>query len=172
MNKTSLGIDCSARATGLVILTSERKYNFTLIAPQKLREGARLDRIYSAMEEFLSGESIDLAVMETPSFRSTNKPFTIGEVHGVIKLLLVRRGIPLVGVAPKALKKYATGKGTSSKEEVYEAMREQGCPIRQFDISDAWAASLVGLDALLDECSPGTRAAYEVVHHIKESSRA
>jgi Holliday junction resolvasome RuvABC endonuclease subunit len=168
LKKTSLGIDCSARSTGIVSLTASHKYSFTLITPKKLLEGSRLEFIYDAVDEFTRGKKIDLAIMETPSYNSTNKPFTLGEIHGVIKLVLRKRGIPLVGIAPKSLKKYATGKGTASKQEVCTVAQNNGCPEPQFDVTDAWVAAMAGLDVLLDRCSTGLRPSYEVVHLLQE----
>jgi len=172
LKKSSLGIDCSARSTGVVLITSSHKYNFTLITPKGLREGARLTHIYERLEEFLRGKLIDVAIMESPSYNSTNRPFTLGEVHGVIKLCLSKRGIPLYGVAPKALKKYATGKGTAKKADMASAASGYGCPTQQFDVTDAWFAAMLGVDALLDECTPGKRASYEVVNDIREKINA
>ena len=168
MKKSSLGIDCSARSTGIVSLTSAHKYSFTLITPKKLQEGSRLEFIYDAANEFIRGKKIDLAIMEAPSYNSTNRPFTLGEIHGVLKLVLQRHSIPLIGIAPKALKKYATGKGTASKQDVCEIAQANGCPEPQYDVTDAWVAAMAGLDVLLDRCSTELRASYEVVFNLQE----
>jgi len=168
VKKVSLGIDCSARSTGLVAIESNHMYKFTLITPKKLREGERLQAIYDRLADFMRGKHIDLAILESPSYGSVNKPFILGEVHGIIKLCLAKANIPVIGVAPTALKKYATGKGTASKADMSSAAASYSCPSSQFDVCDAWLAAMLGLDILMDSCTPDKRGSYEVIKSLKE----
>lgn len=161
--KVAIGIDCSARSTGVVILDSDLSGQTLLIQPKKLRGPERLKYIYDALGEFAEERIIDLAVIEDPSFKSTNRPFTLGEVHGVVKLIFALSGVPLVGVAPKALKKYGYGKGTASKAQMIVAASKAGCTSSQDDICDAWMLAQLGIDILEGTNGPGMRASYEVI---------
>ena len=165
-----IGIDCSARSTGVVYLTASGMSATTLIVPKKLREGARLGRIYAELKAFIDTGAARVplvaGVIEDPSFNSTNRPFTIGEVHGVVKLLLDQYGIPLYGAAPKTLKKYGTGKGTADKAGMIEAALSYGCSSDQNDVCDAWLLAMMGLDKVLLRATPGTRAAHEALKKL------
>jgi crossover junction endodeoxyribonuclease RuvC len=68
----------------------------------------------------------DAAVVEGYSYGSPrgagSQAHSIGELGGVFRLLCYRRAIPLAVVAPTQLKKYATGKGNATKDEVVAAI--------------------------------------------------
>lgn len=80
-----------------------------------------------------------LVVLEGYSFGSRGRAvFDIGELGGVVRLALYRRGIPYVDVPPAALKKYATGRGNAPKEEVLAAaIRRLGYTGHDHNESDA-----------------------------------
>ena len=68
----------------------------------------------------------DLAVIEGYSFGSTGRSlFQIGELGGVVRLMLHDAEIPFVEVSPSSVKKYATGRGNAGKAEVLIAARER-----------------------------------------------
>jgi Holliday junction resolvasome RuvABC endonuclease subunit len=59
--------------------------------------------------------------MEDYSFGSKGKVFHIAENSGLVKHKLYRRGFSLVSVPPTVIKQFATGKGNSDKDRMYEA---------------------------------------------------
>lgn len=62
-------------------------------------------------------------VIEGYSFASRNsQAHSIGEVGGVVRLTLFRRGNPFIEVPPTSRAKFATGKGNASKNEVISAV--------------------------------------------------
>lgn len=64
----------------------------------------------------------DLVVLEGPSFHSENShAHSLGELAGVVKVVMLQRGIPFVIVAPSTMKKFATGKGNAPKDAVFAA---------------------------------------------------
>lgn len=69
-------------------------------------------------------EDADLVLIEGYSFgqaRGSSHSHALGELGGVVRLLLHERGIPYIDVAPAVLKKFATGRGNAKKEEVLGA---------------------------------------------------
>jgi Holliday junction resolvasome RuvABC endonuclease subunit len=165
---TVLGIDASARSTGIVLLSPDRITIEQVIKPGNLKEGERLAFIEEAVLKTLEGKKIDLAAMEGPSYRSINKPFTLGEVYGTFKLVLFKKKIPVIIVPPKTLKKYAVGVGTAKKELMMKAAQEQGCRTNQEDISDAWHLARLGQDVLEGSSLVRRRASEEVVQKMRK----
>lgn len=64
----------------------------------------------------------DLVVIEGYSYGSKGAAvINIGELGGVIRLAIFERRIPLVDIPPACLKRYATGRGNASKDDVLQA---------------------------------------------------
>lgn len=70
----------------------------------------------------------------------------LGEAAGVVKLRLFRMGVPFVLVAPKALKKFATGNGNASKDEMVAACKAAGGVPANDDEADAFWLRRYGLE--------------------------
>ena len=67
--------------------------------------------------------SINTVVMEGYSFASRHsQAHSIGELGGVIRLLLFEMEIPYVVIPPTCRAKFATGKGNASKNEVISSI--------------------------------------------------
>jgi Holliday junction resolvasome RuvABC endonuclease subunit len=161
MNMYFLGVDPSATGTGLTLLSSGEECFTRLIRPGKLRDCKRLQYISEEIKNFVGDTTISLGVYESPSYGSVHKEFILGEVLGVIKLTLTLLKIPLVGSAPTQLKKYLTGSGSASKDRVMARAMELGCPVKQEDICDSYAAALLCKDLWLGP-QLNTRASREV----------
>lgn len=120
------GIDQSLNGTGIVLLNADGTllHARRLMPQAELRGGARLSWIYGEMEAMLQARRVAWAAHEDYSIGSTHRAFDLGEVGGVTKMLLHRYcqgGIS--AVAPTALKKYATSRGSSDKQAVMDAVR-------------------------------------------------
>jgi hypothetical protein len=63
--------------------------------------------------------------IEDYSFGSTGKVFHIAENTGLLKYKLWEVGFRFHTVAPKSVKKFATGKGNADKQKMYEAFVEE-----------------------------------------------
>lgn len=138
-----LGIDPSLNNMGLAC--SE-------CGPMTVRPGVvgpeRLHRLWLGIE--LHIEHIDGVVLEGYGYMS-EKGVVQGELGGVIRLELWRRGIPVVVVAPTKMKKFATGKGNADKAKVLlKAVRELGYLGDSEDEADALWLQTMGLGAAGD----------------------
>ena len=89
------------------------------LAPPKGRDRGmeRLAWIRDRVLELAAGAGA--VVLEGYSFGSKGRAlFSLAELGGVVRLALHEAALPVVEVAPSALKKYATGRGNAGKEEV------------------------------------------------------
>ena len=79
-----------------------------------------------------------LVLIENYAFGKANKAHQLGELGGVVRLALHQSGVWWTEVAPKAIKKLATGSGNAKKEAVLaEAVRRLAYQGSSFDESDA-----------------------------------
>lgn len=87
----------------------------------------------------------DLLVVEGAVARSQTA-YISGQLHGIVKRLCIRHGMPYVFVPPATLKKYATGKGNSDKTQMaVAALKRSGREFADDNQCDAfwlWAAAL------------------------------
>jgi crossover junction endodeoxyribonuclease RuvC len=101
---------------------------------------ARLARLRDEIRDEILGA--DVVIIEGYSFGSpkgaANRAHQLGELGGVIRLMLHDLAIPHVDVPPANLKQYACGRGNASKEEVLTAaVRRLGYPGSSKDEADA-----------------------------------
>lgn len=99
----------------------------------------------------VAGPTIDVAVIEGYAVVAGrgNSIALQGELGGVVRVALAEQGIAIVDVAPSCLKRYATGKGNASKDEVFaEAIRRLGYQGSSNDEADAVWLYTMACDAL------------------------
>jgi Holliday junction resolvasome RuvABC endonuclease subunit len=100
-----------------------------------------LDKIIDRLQPGHPDNRVDLVVIEGYSFGSKGRAvFNIGELGGVVRLSLWEEGIPYVDIPPTCLKKFATGRGNSSKDDVLQAgvMRSGWHTFTDNNACDAW----------------------------------
>jgi hypothetical protein len=114
----------------------------------------RLDRIAGQIQaEVGTATRVDraeLVVMEDLPTHAHGAGIS-GMVQGVIRLTLIRAGVPYVTVVASSLKKYATGSGAAkvSKADMRMAMYQRsGIDERNVDKVDAWWLRQMGLAAV------------------------
>lgn len=147
---TVIGLDLSVTGTGIAYRDSS-----TSTVKTKQKDGDhRLTQIEEAVQIAVGGEhlslgpAVDLVVMEDiPQNSHAAKP--IAMVHGVVRNLLNKQGIPYALVVPASLKYYATGKGSGDKVPMALAAYKRAS--REFEDDnqlDAWWLRHAGLDWL------------------------
>jgi Holliday junction resolvasome RuvABC endonuclease subunit len=105
----------------------------------KKRGTERLIEIREAIRSLALSVAPDLVVVEGYSMGSRGRVFDIGELGGIVKVLLADMGIPVAIVPPSCLKKFATGKGNADKDSMLEAaIRNFGFGGHGNDEADAW----------------------------------
>jgi len=130
-------LDGEIGRTGLIKLTSTAKSFKLLVAAEKL--------FGELIEEF------------DPCFVAFEAPFTSKGfagiatklfIHGIFRLVLDRKDIPHGQVYPSTLKKFITGSGRSSKEEVRDKILflYPELTLPSLDISDACGVLLWGIN--------------------------
>ena len=165
---TYLGLDTSARSTGLAIITpvSSTPLVLTNIQPGIRREGERLAYIRSEILRLCAGHSIMQACIEGYSFGSTHQAFTLGEVAGVAKATLAELKIPLAIVAPTALKKFVSGNSSAEKPAMSASiLAKWSVVVDQNDQADAYGLARVASAFHLGRSA--VRSEMEVIHAMK-----
>lgn len=114
---TVVGLDLSLTSTGWACGEDRR----TLCAPGT--GPARLVALRDALAALLDLVCDPVVALEGYAFASRNsQAHAIGELGGVVRVLLVERHIPYVEIPPTCRAKFATGRGNASKAEVVSAV--------------------------------------------------
>lgn len=167
MEPVSVGIDPSANATGVVIVDAKGR---PLLSELILPKCTGLDRLVFIRRRlnaiFLGMPPLKIGVRESYSMGSTNRPFLLGEVGGIVQLALHDYAERVEECAPKALKKFTTSNASASKDEMMIAIEERwGQRYVDDNLADAYALARLGL-TLLDPHSSQMRDQREVVAKI------
>lgn len=144
---TIFGLDLSLTSTGISGNGDIASIRTNTSGPE------RLHIISGEVCERLTSSAQPAVVIEGYSFASRNsQAHSIGELGGVVRLELWRRGIPFIAVAPTARAKFATGRGNASKIEVTSAVSARTGMVwagsGADDMCDAWILEEMGLVAL------------------------
>lgn len=144
MTPRVVGLDLSLASSGVAV----RAGLHIPKPPRKLVGAPRIRWITNAVTSYAA----DLYVIEGPAY---SRALGIGhhEAAGLwwaVRLELWEREIPVAVVPPSVLKKYATGRGNASKDQVLAAAirRYAHMPISCNDEADAYVLYAMGLDYL------------------------
>lgn len=165
-----LGVDQSLNGTGLCLLDGNgQPLKLETVDPGGLRRGARLSYIKRHLESLLETGKVVAACREGYSYGSAGRVFELGEVGGLVELFFYEQEIDLQIVAPTALKKFATGNSSASKEMMMRVAENSGASVRSDDEADAFFLSRVAFH-LHTGTTPDTRAAMEVLKQLRSPS--
>lgn len=164
-----LGIDQSLTSTGIAVLREGTSQPLVCTAlPTKLKGPARLAYIRDRARGFLEEYTPRAAALEGYSYGSTGKVFELGELGGVLKLLLHDAGVPFLVVPPSSLKKFIAHKSEATKEDMRRAVEERfGLDIDQEDACDAYGLARVARAWMLKNST--IRAELEVLHALTKA---
>jgi len=166
-----LGIDQSLRSTGVAVISKEQEVRYTgTVTPGKLTGVSRLVCIRNALREVIGlYPGIHYAALEGYSIGSVNRSFDLGELGGLVRIVLHDEGIPALIVPPTSLKQFVTGNGSSDKDAMRRAvLKKWGIDINQDDICDAFGLAQVARSFHLSDGT--TRAELEVLKKLKSSA--
>lgn len=139
-----LGLDLSLTSTGYAFGDESGVISFNKSGPE------RLWLVKREIESLINRYEVKAVMLEGYSFASrSGQAFSIGELGGVIRLLLWQIGIPYVTIPPTCRAKFATGKGNASKNEVISSISARTGIVWQNpgadDRCDAWVLQEMGL---------------------------
>jgi crossover junction endodeoxyribonuclease RuvC len=121
-----VGIDQSVNHTAVCILNDDATVNYLgLIEPGKRKDQERLAYVRDQLTTLLAPQRYLVGVLEGYSYGSVNKKFLLGEIGAVVKLCLHDHCDVVHCLAPTQLKKFVTGRGGASKEDVMFAIEKQ-----------------------------------------------
>ena len=113
----TMGLDLSLTSTGTSI------DGVTSIILTSTKGAERLFIISNKLQEIVKENQVDVVIIEGYSFASRNsQAHSIGELGGVVRLMLWQNKIPYIEVPPTSRAKFATGRGNASKHEVISAV--------------------------------------------------
>jgi Holliday junction resolvasome RuvABC endonuclease subunit len=163
-----IGIDPSLRSTGFAAFGVHPKpLTSVILPPTELSGVKRLAFLRDELHELLMLQfKIEHACIEGPAIGAVNRADDIGQLRGVLLIMLHDMEIPTTIVAPKSLKKFATRSGNAKKDKMIECANETfGLDTTSDDIADAvWLAQIA---RALSSNVKMTRPQLEVVHGIR-----
>lgn len=106
-----IGLDLSLTASGVVVLNAGGTVKEHHVIKVKTKGVERLNNIQGEIRSIIGMYNIKRVCIEEYAFGAQGKTFHIGELGGVVKLLLYRMKVRHEGVPPTVLKKFTTGKG-------------------------------------------------------------
>ena len=144
-----LGIDQSLTSTGVALIgNAGAPLELLCIKPKALRGVQRLAYIRDGLRDLLKGKEITQAAREGYSYGSvgTGRVFELGEIGGVLDLMLHDLRIPSIAIPPTSLKLAITGSGAASKDKVRQSVFKRfGWDIDQDDKCDAYSLAQVAM---------------------------
>ena len=141
-----VGVDASLTSTGIAAMIYGELDN--VVATRSVNSNKKgTDRLIEIRENVSNNIlDVDLLLIESYSYSSPNKAHQIGELGGVLRVMFAENNLKVLEVAPTQLKKFATGKGTASKEEIaVAAYKKWGIECRTNDETDAAVLVYIGL---------------------------
>lgn len=143
-----IAIDPSLNSTGVAYRDAKGNIKSYCVGFKNLKGLGRIQAIRNAIDNALTRFSPEVVVYEgyAVGFRGkSNTLFDLGELGGVVKLLILEKGIDIFLVSPNSLKLFVTGKGNADKKEVALALEEElGVKFSTSDQYDAAGLLMMG----------------------------
>lgn len=162
-----LGIDQALGKTGVAVLDQDGGLaHLSVISTGKLREVERLAHIRDRLKSTVDLYVVKQACLEGYSYESTGRTFDLGEVGGLVRLLLFDSSVPFEVVAPAQLKKFAGCSPQADKEKVRNGvLKKWRILIEQNDACDAYVLAQVA--RVYDTGQSSYRDELEVIRKMK-----
>lgn len=150
----TIGIDASLTGTGVVVLDGD-DISWSQRIDTKLKGMERLIFIEERLKHIIKQFSPTLVLIEGYAFSAKGLSYQIGELGGVIRMMLHKHEVRWIEIPPAQVKKFATGKGNAQKDFVMlNVYKKWGAEFSSNDEADAFVLAKIG-QALIDyECVP------------------
>ena len=166
-----MGIDPSLTSTGLVVLSNSEVISSETIEVKE-KGIARLLRLQDILSDRLTNFAADLVVIEGYAFARANQAHQMGELGGMIRMLLTTMRVSWIEVAPTQVKKFATGKGNAAKDLILmNVYKRWGVEFESNDIADAYVLARIGL-AVLGDIKGLTQDQVKIIKAIRQKKDA
>lgn len=100
-------------------------------------EGMRVVRFMAKVKELITLENINLIAYERPAGLHKGSIMVASEMIGVLKTLCIELNVNLACYSASQIKKFATGKGNASKEDMVKAAIALGYQPKDDNQADA-----------------------------------
>ena len=147
-----LGIDLSLTGTGVVHLVLGKPVIRVRIE-SKQKGTARLIEIEEKLKSIINAHPLlDLVLIEGYAYAAANQAHQTGELGGVIRVMLNKKMLRWIEVAPSQVKKFAIGKGNAKKDLVLlNVFKKWGVEFETSDEADAFVLAKIGQALLNDD---------------------
>ncbi len=141
-----LGVDLSLTSTGVCELIPDRVDPCSYLIKPRVKGCERLTYIEKRISSVINAYHPRLVILEGYSFGSrTGQAFSIGELGGIIKVLLFNSKFKTILVPPTCLKKFVTGKGNSGKEVMLmKTLSKYNREFTDNNLCDAFGLAMMG----------------------------
>ena len=138
-----LGIDSSLTSTGLALIEDDELLEHRTIKTKAKEDWyVRIERIKRVTREWTA--KADYVGLENYAFGSRFNREVMAEVGGNIKYDLCDDGFKPLMIAPSQVKKYITGNGRASKDDVIQNVKEKhNIEFKTSDEADAFVIALI-----------------------------
>lgn len=146
-----IGLDLSLSATGIVVLAGNGSLLMERVLSSKKKGPHRLLELRNLLDGVLQRYGPSVAVVEGYAMAkgggrggSSGRVFDIGEWGGIVRVLLLERGISTYLAPPKTLKMITTLSGNAGKPEMLEAVARRFQFITKNDnLADAYGLARI-----------------------------
>ncbi len=134
---------------------------------------ARLAMIKAATRAFTEGVDVAFVAIEGYAYGAVNQAFSLGEIGGVLRLLVHEEyGLSRVDVPPASLKKWATGSSEADKDAMVAAAVADGARLGDHNQADAYFLARIALALSIEDpaARPRERSKLEVIRSLTNPS--
>ena len=163
------GVDLSLTGTGLIVLNDGKVTRQELIKTKPTKsakeEVLRLRRIVDQLLVVIKDECPNVVIIEGMAFmaRNTTALVQLAGLNYLLRDELVKLGIPFVIVAPTSLKKFITGAGNTSKDQIMlHVFKKWDVTLLNDNLADAFGLAKCG-EALIGKVGKLTQPEAEVI---------
>jgi len=135
------------------------------VNPGKRRGAERLAFVKSRLLARLNSK-VKFVCFEGYAYHSVGRVFELGEIGGVLRLVIFEHGIPDIVVSPLTLKKFATHNSGASKAAMVKAAMVEGVSVADDNQADAFFLAMIAR-CIHTGIAPRTRVRMDVVHQLQ-----
>lgn len=163
-----LGLDLSLTGTGIVVLDENNQVAHSETVKNKAKGMERLQIIRNRVNEVLIKFPPFCICVEGYAMGSrSGQAFSIGELGGVIKLLLFENGYNPYLVPPTRLKKFVVGGGKAEKDMIMmKVFQRWGWEASDNNTADAFSAAMLAKVLHTQNFDGLIKPQIEVIHDI------